>query len=122
MEFQYKRITERDKKYEWNDFDNTSYASLYVRLQDIENKIEDGYILMIDFKPGDRAYFANIFRYTPNVQEVEVVGVGFSEGKIAYKCEGGSFFFKQENETFNLFFRTKEEAQKRIEKFKREKK
>ena len=49
MEFQYKRITERDKKYECNDFDNTSYASLYERLQDIENKIEDGTLVELPF-------------------------------------------------------------------------
>lgn len=41
MEFQYKRITERDKKYAKNDFDKTSYTSLYVRLQYLENKIDD---------------------------------------------------------------------------------
>lgn len=43
MEFPYKRITERNKEYERNDFDKTSYSSLYVRLQYLENKIDDGY-------------------------------------------------------------------------------
>lgn len=46
MEFQYERITERDKEYGRNDFDKTAYSSLYVRLQDIENKIEDGYVFL----------------------------------------------------------------------------
>ena len=54
MEGTYKRITERDKKYAFNDFDNTSYASLYVRLQDIENKIEDGTLVGLPFVVVDK--------------------------------------------------------------------
>ena len=45
MDFPYKRITERDKNYWNNDFDKTAYSSLYVRLQYLENKIEDGYLV-----------------------------------------------------------------------------
>ena len=54
MEFTYKRITERDKKYAWNDFDNTSYASLYVRLQYLENKIEDKTLIELPFVVVDK--------------------------------------------------------------------
>lgn len=49
MDFPYKRITERDRKYAFNDFDNTSYASIYVRLQDIEDKIENGKLVELPF-------------------------------------------------------------------------
>lgn len=49
MEFTYKRITERDKDYWSNDFDKTSYASLYERLQYLENKIEDETLIFLMF-------------------------------------------------------------------------
>ena len=45
---------ERDKEYAWNDFDNTSYASLYVRLQYLENKIEDGKLVELPFVVIDK--------------------------------------------------------------------
>lgn len=119
MDFPYKRITERDRKYAFNDFDNTSYASIYVRLQDIENKIEDGYVFLNEFKAGDIAYFADIFRFIPRIEKKEIVAVGFITNKLAYECKDGSTFMQRD--CGNFFFKTEEEALKRIEKFKREK-
>ena len=54
MDFPYKRITERDKYYWNNDFDRTSYSSLYVRLQYLENKIEDGKLVELPFVVVDK--------------------------------------------------------------------
>ena len=119
MDFPYKRITERDKDYWSNDFDKTSYTSIYKRLQDIENKIEDGYFFFCEFKAGDIAYFADIFRFIPRIEKKEITAVGFITNKLAYECKDGSAFMQRDYG--NLFFKTEEEAQKRIEKFKREK-
>ena len=119
MDFPYERITERDREYAKNDFDKTSYSSLYVRLQYLENKIEDGYFFFYEFKAGDIAYFADIFRFIPRIEKKEITAVGFITNKLAYECKDGSAFMQRDYG--NLFFKTEEEAQKRIEKFKREK-
>ena len=103
---EYKRLTQRGILLTGR----TDRKALYYRLAILEDMIEDGWLIKLPCKVGDKFY--EVFEYPPDYYEYECCGFSVVDGRLEVINEVDSRYYADE-----VFF-SKEEAEARIAELK----
>lgn len=120
----YKRLTYRFNKgigYIDNDFNGVYYSDciqgdsgcitkIYERLAELEDKIENGTLLELPCKVGDKVWWVNQYSPRPRIEEYEVSTITIGKDNKIYLGLGFSFFTFMTDEVYY----TKAEAEARL--------
>ena len=122
---EYKRLTERRGKLVIDKCQNCEnvrnpqgctesccYEVMKNRLAELEDKIENGTLLELACKKGDKVYQADCVR----IYELTVLGIRVFNNKFYYETQGVGF---DNTAIGKSIFLTREEAEKRLEELKK---
>lgn len=110
---EYERLTKKDQ--DWFEFTEITDNEIYKRLQDLENKIENGTLIEILCKTGDKVYQ---FDNGGKIYESEIKSIHYASNTLFYDCE---YFVFDKSVIGEIIFLTKAEAEAKLKELKEQK-
>lgn len=99
----------KTEKYRCKNNSKNCFKAVINRLAKLEDKIENGTLIELPCKVGDKVYYVNEYRPTPRIEEYKVYTFTFDfKHGIVLMVENGYGFYK------NQIFLTKAEAEAKL--------